>query len=179
MPQAPKAKFKHVGIFVTDLEKMQKFYQRWFGLVVTDGGMGPSGKGVFLSSDPTEHHQIVFVVGREPSAAKSILNQLSFLVKDLPTLKAYYKMAQDEGRTITMVKSHGNALSIYVLDPEDNQLEIYCNTPWYVSQPVSQLMDLSKSDEEILAQVEREVRANPTFMMRDEWMKKVGQQMAD
>jgi len=177
MSQALKATFKHVGIHVMDLDTMQQFYQRWFGLVKTDGGMGPSGGGVFLSSDPAEHHQIVFVVGREPNT-KSILNQLSFQVKDLPTLKGYYKLAQEDGRTVTMIKSHGNSLSIYVLDPEGNQMEIYCDTPWHVSQPVSLPMDLSKSDDEIMAQVEREVRANPTFMTREAWTNKVAQQMA-
>ena len=65
MSQALKARFKHVGIHVIDVDKMVEFYQRWFGLVKTDEGSGPVGKGVFLSSDPTEHHQIVFVAGRE------------------------------------------------------------------------------------------------------------------
>ncbi|MFX1674009.1 hypothetical protein PWR63_17365 [Paraburkholderia sp. A2WS-5] len=83
MSQALKARFKHVGIHVIDVDKLVEFYQRWFGLVKTDEGSGPVGKGIFVSSDRTEHHQIV----------------------------------QDEDRKITQVKSHGNSLSIYVLDP--------------------------------------------------------------
>lgn len=63
-----KAKFKHIGMYVCDLDKMVDFYPRWFGLVVTGGGMGSSGRGAFLSSDPTEHHQIALVVGREPGS---------------------------------------------------------------------------------------------------------------
>lgn len=177
MPRALKAKFKHVGIHVIDVDKMVDFYQHWFGLIKTDEGNGPVGKGVFLSSDPNEHHQIVFVAGREPDT-RSIINQLSFEVEDLPALRAYYQRAQDEGRTITQIKSHGNSLSIYVLDPEGNQMEIYCDTPWYVSQPVSLPLDFSQSDDEILARVESAVRANPTFMMQDEWVKKTAQLMA-
>ncbi|NVH71930.1 VOC family protein [Paraburkholderia sp. JPY432] len=177
MSQALKARFKHVGIHVIDVDRMVEFYQRWFGLVKTDEGSGPVGKGVFLSSDPTEHHQIVFVAGREPGS-KSIINQLSFMVDGLPELKAYYKRAQDEDRKITQVKSHGNSLSLYVLDPEGNQMEIYWDTPWYVSQPVSLPLDLTQSDEEILAGVERAVRANPTFMMQDQWVKQARQLMA-
>ncbi|WP_250456250.1 VOC family protein [Caballeronia sp. ATUFL_M2_KS44] len=178
MSQALKASFKHVGIYVMDVDTMVDFYTDWFGLVKTDEGNGPVGKGVFLSGDPSEHHQIVFVAGREPGT-KSIINQLSFQVDDLPTVRAYHKRAQDEGRTITRIKSHGNSFSIYVLDPEGNQMEIYCDTPWYVSQPVSLPLDLSQSDEDILAQVEKAVRANPTFMMQDEWVKKAGQLMAN
>jgi catechol 2,3-dioxygenase len=172
-----KAAFKHVGLYVMDLDKMADFYQRWFGLIKTDGGMGGSGKGVFLSADPTEHHQIVFVVGRDP-ASKPTINQLSFLVDSLATLKAYHHKALEEKTQITMIKSHGNALSLYVLDPEGNQCEIYCNTPWHVGQPAGKPMDLSLPEEAILAQVEREVRADPTFKMRDEWMAEVASKMA-
>jgi len=177
MSKALRAQFKHVGIHVTDVDKMVDFYTQWFGLVKTDEGNGPVGKGVFLSSDPHEHHQIVFVGGRAPGTP-SIINQLSFMVEDLPALRAYHERARNEERTITQVKSHGNSLSIYVLDPEGNQMEIYCETPWYVSQPVSLPLDFSHSDEEILARVEAAVRANPTFMMQEAWVKKAEQLMA-
>lgn len=172
-----KAQFKHVGLYVWDLDKMSNFYQRWFDLVVTDGGMGSSGKGVFLSADPTEHHQLVFVVGREPSS-KSTVNQLSFLVEDLATVRAYHEKAKVEGVTVTMTKSHGNALSVYVLDPEGNQIEIYCHTPWYVTQPNGKPLDLNLSESEILAQVERQVQADPSFMPREQWMEKIAQKMS-
>ena len=177
MSQALRASFKHVGIHVIDVDRMVAFYTSWFGLVQTDEGNGPIGKGVFLSGDPGEHHQIVFVAGREPGS-KSIINQLSFQVEDLPTLRAYYKRAQDEDRKITQVKSHGNSLSIYVLDPEGNQMEIYCDTPWYVSQPVSLPLDFSQSDEEIMAGVERAVRADPSFMMQIDRIKHAERLMA-
>ena len=65
---------------------------------------------------------------------------------------------------------HGNALSLYVLDPEGNQIELYCHTPWYVRQPSGKPMDLTQSEAAILAQVEREVRADPSFMPREQWM---------
>lgn len=172
-----KAQFKHMGLYVWDLDVMADFYQRWFGLVVTDGGMGGAGKGVFLSSDPTEHHQLVFVVGREPGG-KTTVNQLSFLVPDLATVKAYYAKARAENVTITMTKSHGNALSVYILDPEGNQIEIYCHTPWYVAQPKGKPMDLEKSEEEILAQVQSEVQADPSFMPRERWMEQIARKMS-
>lgn len=171
-----KAQFKHMGLYVWDLDTMADFYQRWFGLVVTDGGMGGAGKGIFLSSDPTEHHQLVFVVGREPGS-KTTVNQLSFLVPDVATVKAYYAKAQAENVTITMTKSHGNAISVYVLDPEGNQIEIYCHTPWYVSQPNGKPLDLSMSESDILAQVQGQVTADPSFMPRERWMEQIAQKM--
>jgi len=171
-----KARFKHVGIYVQDLPAMADFYTRWFGLVQTDGGLGSSGKGAFFSSDPSEHHQIVMVVGRDP-ASKPTINQLSFLVDDLQTLKANWRKALDEQVKISMIKSHGNALSVYVLDPEGNQCEIYCHTPWYVRQPAGKPLDLSLSDDDILVQVERDARTDPSFMTREAWMEQVARQM--
>lgn len=178
MSSTLKAVFKHVGLYVWDLDNMADFYQRWFGLVVTDGGMGGAGKGIFLSADPTEHHQLVFVVGREPGS-KPTVNQLSFLVQDLATVKAYYQKAKAENVTITMTKSHGNALSVYVLDPEGNQIEIYCHTPWYVAQPAGKPMNLDLPEAEILTQVEREVRSDPSFMPRQQWMEQISSRMTN
>ena len=171
-----KARFKHVGIYVHDLPAMVDFYTRWFGLYQTDGGMGGSGKGAFLSADPEEHHQIVMVAGRD-LADKPTINQLSFLVDDLQTLKAYWRKALAEQVKISMIKSHGNALSVYVLDPEGNQCEIYCHTSWYVRQPAGKPLDLNLSDEVILAQVERDARADPSFMTRASWMEQAHLQM--
>ena len=52
----------HVGISVTDLDKMLDFYTRILGLTVTDGG---EGRGVFLSAHPeTEHHE--FLISPQP-----------------------------------------------------------------------------------------------------------------
>ena len=45
------ASLGHVGISVTDMDKMLDFYTRVLGLTVTDGG-GPGARGVFLSADP-------------------------------------------------------------------------------------------------------------------------------
>ncbi len=176
MTIALKASFKHVGLYVFELEAMVDFYRRWFGLTVTDGGVGSSGKGAFLSADPSEHHQLVFVAGRE-LGSKPTINQLSFLVADLTTLKAYHRKAIDEDVTVTMVKSHGNALSCYILDPDGNQIEIYCHTPWYVRQPMGKALDLSLPDDEIHARVEREVQAEPSALPREQWMAQMRERM--
>src|SRR5262249_56066998 len=62
------AAFSHFGIHVTDLARMEEFYTRVVGLLVTDRGPlrddGPTL--VFLSHDPDEHHQMVLVPRRPP-----------------------------------------------------------------------------------------------------------------
>ena len=62
----------HLGIFCKDLDAMIAFYTKEFGMIVTDSGLGKSGKagtrrrGAFLSADPSEHHQLALIEGRDP-----------------------------------------------------------------------------------------------------------------
>ena len=71
--------------------------------------------------------------------------------------------------------NHGNALSIYCMDPEDNTVEVYLDTPWYVSQPHGDPLDLEDADEAIWAQTERVVRSDPSFMPAQEWAARFAQ----
>ncbi len=42
---------------------------------------------VFLSSDPTEHHQLVLASGRPEAVAFNVINQMSFRVGGLDDLR--------------------------------------------------------------------------------------------
>ena len=68
MSQAPTISFSHIGIYVRDIVRMEAFYTRFLGFTATDRGdlVTPHGKVglLFLSRDPTEHHQIVLATGR-------------------------------------------------------------------------------------------------------------------
>jgi catechol-2,3-dioxygenase len=65
--------------------------------------------------------------------------------------------------------NHGNAMSIYFADPEKNTIEVYLDTPWYVSQPHGDPLDLEQSDAQIWAETERVVRADPSFQPVAQW----------
>ena len=73
--------------------------------------------------------------------------------------------------------SHGNALSVYFLDPEGNRIELFVDTPWYCRQPVRIPMNISLSEEEIWAWAESEARKQPDFMPVDEWRAKQARAM--
>ena len=144
-----------------------RFYEEVLGLTVTDRGVSSSTKQpiTFMSSNATQHHQFVLVKGRDTSAPSTI-NQLSFKVDSLDDLRAVSSKATTRGCKVRQT-SHGNAWSIYFLDPEGNQIEIYLDTPWHVAQPHGDHIDFSKSDAEIYAETERRVRADPTFKLKD------------
>ena len=70
MSGRPKLSFSHVGVFVTDLNKMVDFYTRVLGLVVSDRNEMKDGREIaFLTLDPREHHQVVFATGRPADLA--------------------------------------------------------------------------------------------------------------
>ena len=50
-----------------------------------------------------------------------------------------------------MPLTHGNAWSIYFEDPEHNGVEVFIDTPWHVQQPQAKPLDLTKSNDEIVA----------------------------
>ncbi len=69
------------------------------------------------------------------------------------------------GMEVRRVVTHGNAWSVYFSDPEDNTLEIYAHTPWYIPQPAAIPFDLDLSNQEIMAQTEELCRAKDGFAM--------------
>ena len=94
----------HFGIHVTDGPRMEDFYTRVLGLLVTDRGSLPHGPTLtFLSHDPDQHHQLVLVTGRPAGVDYNVVNQISFKVSTLEELKVLYARMRAEdlglGRT--------------------------------------------------------------------------------
>jgi catechol 2,3-dioxygenase len=164
----------HCGIYASDLAKQVDFYTRVVGLVVADRGhSGRVGADfVFLTGAPEHHHQLVFITGRAPRAVTTV-NQISFKVANLDQLKAMYARARAAGVGEIRQVSHGNALSFYMTDPEGNGVEIYMDTPWYVPQPHGVPIDLTRPNDEILAETEKHCRATPGFLPLDSWKAEV------
>src|SRR3989440_7326454 len=95
MTSVPRLSFSHVGIFVTDVARMEDFYTRVLGFTVTDRGDLETARGkvylVFLSRDPAEHHQIVMASGRPAGAGFNPINQISFRLDDFAGLREMYR----------------------------------------------------------------------------------------
>jgi catechol 2,3-dioxygenase len=170
MDKPPTAALCHFGLYAHDLETMVDFYTRAFGLVVTDRGKSPRGFDIaFLSGDPAEHHQLAIAAGRPQDATFSTINQVSFRVASLDDLKRYFAFLQGECVANLESRNHGNAWSVYFSDPEGNRMEVYCPSPWYVSQPFGEPLDLDQPTGAILAETERMVRQDPTCQPIEQW----------
>ena len=177
----PGFHFSHVGLYVTDLARMRDFYERLLGFTVTDTGQlsGPSGpmELVFLSRDPDEHHQIVLVTGRPADAGFNPINQISFRTGDLATLRAMHQTLLREGFGGVTPVTHGNAVSVYVPDPEGNRVELFVDLPWYVVQPMREPVDLSLDDATLMTRLEAQARSLPGFKPRAEWRAEMARRM--
>jgi catechol 2,3-dioxygenase len=174
------ARLAHVGVHANDMALLEHFYTTVLGLLVTDRGHSPrAGMDLtFMSASPGNHHQFVLVSGRPDTSGFNPINQISFKVDSLADLRVVHRRALDNGATGMRVVCHGNAWSCYFKDPEGNTIETYLDTPWHVPQPHGDALDLSKPDEEILRETEAVCRADPGFMMMEDFEKLMAERLA-
>lgn len=169
----------HVGIHVVDIARMVDFYSGFMGFAISDRGPARGGgEIVFMTRDPREHHQFVLASGRPADLPFNLVNQLSFRVDSLDTLRELHAaIGRERGVEDLGPTSHGNAISIYFLDPEGNRIEVLTGTPWYVPQPIRMPVDLTLPDEQVWASVETACRALPGFMSREAWEADIGRRI--
>jgi catechol-2,3-dioxygenase len=167
-----------MGFFVRDPESMAVYYQTVLGFTITDRGLLGAVPLIFLSRDPSEHHQIILAGGKPEGMNFNAINQISFRVQGLDVLRAVKALAeQDPGTTEMLCVTHGNAISIYFRDPEGNRIEAFVDTPWYCEQPLREFIDLNEDDSTILAQAEKIARSRPKFQLRAAWQAEMASRM--
>ena len=162
----------HVGIFVHDLSQMVRFYQKIFGFVVTDADVTGDGKtqGVFLSRNPEEHHQLVLVArGGNSVPQQPAFQQVSFRTDSLAEVRRTYFALREAQLEYVDAVTHGTAWCVYFRDPENNRIEIFADTPWYITQPFVVPVDYSKPDDVLYLETEQLCRSQPGFRMMSEW----------
>ncbi|MDE0335785.1 MAG: VOC family protein [Defluviicoccus sp.] len=171
--KAPRMKFSHLGLVVSDLEAMQDFYTRVLGFELTDKGTTGSGATMaFLTLDPAEHHQVFLVDGKPDGELPAnrfmpgtgpVLHHLSFRLASLQQLRRMFdRLGAESDRKIDTV-THGVCWALYTTDPEGNSLEFFADTPWYIEQPFLKPIDFSKSDDVLFSETEEMCRAAPGF----------------
>ena len=170
MKKEPEITISHAGFHVFDMSKMVKFFELVYNLSVTDRGiLGERGEITFLGSDPRDHHQLVLYSGRSSKTGVHH-NHVSFRVGKLETLRTIHaKLIAYKGITNIKTINHGVAWSVYCSDPEGNRTEAFVETPWYVSQPYEDSLDLNLTDNEILTLTESMVENDPTSKPMSKW----------
>ena len=176
MSQEAAPRLSHVGLYVTDLPKMIDFYTRVLGFVVSDAA--PDGRVTFLSRNPSDHHQVVLCPGRKIGIETPMVQQVSFNVGTLADVQRAFRKVRAAGCEGIRPVSHGNAWSVYFHDPEGNRIEMFCDTPWYVSQPCGFPIDLDQPEDELYRETEAHCRDLPGFKPMEEWRAEISRKIA-
>jgi catechol 2,3-dioxygenase-like lactoylglutathione lyase family enzyme len=147
----------HVGLFVSDLERSIAFYRDILGLQVTD--QNPEAGMVFLSSHPEdEHHEVLLASGRQAPSDVRLLQQIAFRCSSLADVLAYWKRLTQHQAKIMYTITHGNAISCYFKDPDDNILEVYWQTGLKARQGFLIGLDFNKSEAQLMDEVRELVK---------------------
>jgi catechol 2,3-dioxygenase len=115
----------HVVLYVSDIERSANFYKDTLGF--TEITRLP-GAAVF-SSGRTHHEMLLIEVGGEPDFNRKPapgLYHIGFKIGDGPeAARAAYKELREKNVKIVGTGDHGVTHSIYILDPDGNELELY------------------------------------------------------
>jgi len=165
----PDICLSHFEIYVRDVASMEEFYTRCLGFVVTDRGEGNDGM-VFLSRNPSEHHQLVLTPRQSHKSVQSPLDHIAFRIDTITNLRLFHKVLLSSSTTLQTV-SHGTTWSIYFQDPEGNRLELFTDTPWHVDQPCRFEINFELSNQALLEFTQNKIRDLPGFRQLEDWRK--------
>ncbi len=118
----------HVVLYVTDLARSADFYRDTLGFHEIDRGRGYA----VYSAGRTHHELMLLEVGGKPRDAhlpEPGLYHIGFKIGDGPdAVKEAYRELKEKGN-VAIVGSGDHAVthSLYILDPDGNQLELYAD----------------------------------------------------
>jgi catechol 2,3-dioxygenase len=119
----------HLVLKVRNLEQSKKFYTETLGMRVMKDV--PQLRAVFLSFNGRDHHEIaLFEIGAKAEAPKpnqTGMLHVAFRLRTEDDLVAAYKELKEKGAPVSFTVNHGVSKSIYFRDPDDNELEVYCD----------------------------------------------------
>ena len=117
----------HIVLYVRDIERSRRFYRDVLGW----RPIGPEkGKVAVFSSGRTHHELLLIEVGPQaaaiPSGRRVGLYHFGLKIGESDDeLRAALDKLQAEGVTITGAADHGVTHSLYIEDPDGNEIELY------------------------------------------------------
>src|SRR5271170_5922808 len=118
----------HVAIRVRDLDAPRRFYRDVLGMKVAHEY---PGRGVFFRFDGYHHDLVAFKAeeGAGPASAQHAgVAHIAFVAEDFATVKNFYHRIKAHGIPVRST-DHGFTKSIYFVDPDGIELEIYAEVP--------------------------------------------------
>ena len=119
----------HLVLNVTDVARSTAFYRDVVGFQVAR--YRPNGTGAFLTCGVVHHNLALFKApeGAQPSQKGQIgLNHFAFKVESYKGLQEAHKRLVEAEATIDHIVDHGMTRSVYFLDPDGIEMELFCDT---------------------------------------------------
>lgn len=121
----------HVVLYVTNLERSADFYRDTLGF----REISRDEHTALFSSGRTHHEMLLIGIGGLPNppvgGRRSVepgLYHIGFKIGDGPeSLRAVYRELKEKGVTIVGTADHYVTHSLYILDPDGNELELYAD----------------------------------------------------
>lgn len=120
----------HVVLYVTDLARMADFYRDTLGF----REIAREWPTALFSGGRTHHELLLIEVGGTPRSASRAhemrpgLYHIGFKIGDGPeAVRVAYAELRQKGVTIVGATDHGVTHSLYILDPDGNELELYAD----------------------------------------------------
>lgn len=117
----------HVVLYVTNLQRMADFYRDTLGF---QERLRVSGAAIF-SSDRTHHELLLIEIGGSPKQShrpEPGLYHIGFKIGDSPeAARQAFRELKEKGVEIVGTGDHTVTHSIYILDPDGNELELYAD----------------------------------------------------
>ena len=120
----------HVVLYVTDLTRMADFYEHTLGF----RQIARKWPTALFSSGRTHHELLLIEVGGHPRSVghahemRPGLYHIGFKIGDGPdAARVAYAELKEKSVIIVGTADHGVTHSIYILDPDGNELELYAD----------------------------------------------------
>lgn len=130
IPVDPQTRIGHVHLKVADLERALGFYRDVLGFQVTVR-MGNSA--AFLSAGGYHHHIGLntweSLRGQPPAAGTTGLYHVAILYPTRASLADALRRLMRAGIALEGAADHGVSEALYLRDPDDNGVELYCDRP--------------------------------------------------
>lgn len=116
----------HVVLYVSSLSRSADFYKNTLGF----GEISRTAQAALFSSGRTHHELLLIEVGGTPRRVgiQPGLYHIGFKIgNSTDELRVAYRELRDLGVTILGATDHGVTHSLYILDPDGNELELYAD----------------------------------------------------
>ena len=116
----------HVVLYVTNLEKMASFYRDVLGFPEVDRAHGAA----VFSSGRTHHELLLIEIGgqaQQPRMRPGLYHIGFKVANNDEDLQQVYKELKEHNVRIVGTADHTVTHSIYILDPDENELELYAD----------------------------------------------------